>query len=116
MSLQCSWENPNISIKGPSAPRITHSRVGWLRSSSFSRKARLIFADFFMSLVCFAAIGFIFAICSLLDITPGDRLRQGYGKETQFCPARNGISCPAGKSDFIDLAEWMRSLRVGSGA
>ena len=56
----CSAENPTMSIKGSSAPRITQSKVGWLRSSSFSRKVRPIFVDFFMPRSCFAATGVMF--------------------------------------------------------
>ena len=60
MARLCSSEKPNISIKGSSAPRITQSKVGWLRSSSFSRKARLNLADDFRSRGCFEAIGVMF--------------------------------------------------------
>jgi len=57
ISLTCSSENPSISINGASAPRITQSKPGWLRSSSFSKNARFHGNRFLVSRVCFAATG-----------------------------------------------------------
>lgn len=70
ISLPCSSENSNISIKGPRAPRITQSKAGWLRSSSFSRKARFHFEGFFESRGCFAATGVMSVFGSPFEIVP----------------------------------------------
>jgi hypothetical protein len=71
MALFCSGENPNISISGSSAPRTTQSKVGWLRSSSFSKKERLVFEDLFKPRGCFVATVFIFGPGSPPGIAPG---------------------------------------------
>src|ERR1700722_363249 len=91
ISRLCSPENPSISIKGSSAPRITQSKFGWLRNSSFSRKARFNFDGLFMSRGWFAAIELMPG--SPFGIFPGYRLCRDYGKETQFCPGCNEICC-----------------------
>jgi hypothetical protein len=62
MDLQCSGEKPSISINGSIAPRKTHRSFGLLRSSIFSRKARLALVDRFLSGGCLAAKGFIVAL------------------------------------------------------
>ena len=107
MALLCSAENPNISIKGSRAPRTTQSKVGWLRSSSFSRKTRFNFEGLFVSRGWFAAIGVMFGLGSPSGIIPGYR-QPGLWQGNIILPRTqwNFLRPPESASSLLD--DWVK--------
>jgi hypothetical protein len=79
---------------------MTQSSVGWLRSSSFSRKSRLSFEVVFMFRGNFASMGFILGLCVPLGNLPG---YAGIWQRNINSPRKQWNFSVLGETDFQEI-------------